>query len=414
MTVMKKFFGFSIVALVASLNTFAGVKVTSVDLTTSGANGFVSIALDGRTNDLPDVKVFGKTIEVILSGSDGFSAIFKTVRGAQLSANSLNGKAVIKAILPYEIPSQAIEVGFKNSQIEVIFPRGNVATKDLKTAFERPAMPSKEIQPVKVQNPQTTPVSPKATQHSATPSIDKVTENKVSKEILNEDYLNKLMKEEGTQKVEEKNDQAQATDVVNVKQSAMAKVDTKINNNRSQVVPKASNSNNQFSFAGYAFKFTIFLAVVLGLFYGIVQLLKKGVFKKGKLGFLNNSQMIEVLSTTYVAPKRSLLVVKAHKQIFLVANSETGLTLLSEMTDTNGFIKEGEKFVTGTNFDMNLGSAEKNPDIENFLKVKENIMESTPVNEDKGLAKIAVAKDIVKFSDELKKKAKKLKPIEFN
>ena len=411
---MKKLFGFSIVALMASFNSLAGVKVTSVDLTTNGPNGFVSIALDGRTNELPDVKVFGKTIEVTLSGSEGFSAIFKTVRGAQLSANSLNGRAVVKAILPYEIPSQAIEVGFKNSQIEVVFPRGNVAAKESKTAYEGPAISPKETQPIKIHNPQTTPVAPKATQNAQTPVLDKVTETKVSKDILNEDYLNKLMKEEGTQKVEEKNDQAQATDIVNVKQSAMAKVDTKINNTRSQVVPKASESNNQFSFAGYALKFTIFLAVVLGLFYGIVQLLKKGVFKKGKLGFLNNSQMIEVLSTTYVAPKRSLLVVKAHKQIFLVANSETGLTLLSEMTDTSGFMKEGEKFVTGTNFDMNLGNAEKNPDIDSFLKVKENIMESTPVNEDKGLAKIAVAKDIVKFSDELKKKAKKLKPIEFN
>jgi len=44
----------------------------------------------------------------------------------------------------------------------------------------------------------------------------------------------------------------------------------------------------------------IFLAVVLGLFYGVVQLLKEGVFSRGKLGFLNNTQMIQVLSTTYV------------------------------------------------------------------------------------------------------------------
>jgi hypothetical protein len=48
------------------------------------------------------------------------------------------------------------------------------------------------------------------------------------------------------------------------------------------------------------------------------------------------------------------------------------------------------------------------------VKLKENIMESTPANEEKGLSKIAIAKDIVKFSDELKKRAKKLKPIEFN
>jgi flagellar biogenesis protein FliO len=146
----------------------------------------------------------------------------------------------------------------------------------------------------------------------------------------------------------------------------------------------------------------------------VVQLLKKGVFSRGKLGFLNNTKMIEVLSTTYIAPKRSLMIVKAHKQIFLVANSETGFTFLSEMTDTSGLMKEGEKFVTGSNFDMNLGSAEKTEESEMFIKLKENIMESTPMNEERGLSKIAIAKDIVKFSDELKKKAKKLKPIEFN
>jgi flagellar biogenesis protein FliO len=154
------------------------------------------------------------------------------------------------------------------------------------------------------------------------------------------------------------------------------------------------------------------LALVLGLFYGVVQLLKKGVFNRGKLGFLNNAQMIQVLSTTYIAPKRSLMVVKAHKQIFLVSNSESGIQFLSEMTDTSGLIKEGEKFVTGTNFDLNLGSAETTTN-EIAFKIKEDINESTPIPEEKGIQGLS-AKDIVKFSDELKKKAKKLKPIEFN
>jgi flagellar biogenesis protein FliO len=122
--------------------------------------------------------------------------------------------------------------------------------------------------------------------------------------------------------------------------------------------------------------------------------------------------MIQVLSTTYVAPKRSLMIVKAHKQIFLVANSETGLQFLSEMTDTNGLIKEGEKVVTGSNFDMNLGDAEISTS-ESAFKLKENINESAIMPEEKGIAALT-AKDIVKFSDELKKKAKKLKPIEFN
>ena len=125
--------------------------------------------------------------------------------------------------------------------------------------------------------------------------------------------------------------------------------------------------------------------------------------------------MIQVLSTTYVSPKRSLMIVKAHKQIFLVANSESGLEFLSEMKDTSGLIKEGEKLVTGSNFDLNFATADSNTNIEDTnIKLKENILESTPVNDEKGISKLAVAKDIVKFSDELKKKARKLKPIEFN
>ena len=47
------------------------------------------------------------------------------------------------------------------------------------------------------------------------------------------------------------------------------------------------------------------------------------------------------------------------------------------------------------------------------FKIKEDINESTPIPEEKGIQGLS-AKDIVKFSDELKKKAKKLKPIEFN
>lgn len=392
---MNKMFAISLLALSMSSMALAGVKVTSVDLTTTGTNGFVNIALDGRTNELPDIKVYGKTIEVTVGSSDGFNAIFKNVKGAQLSANSLNGKAVIKAVLPYEIASDSVDVGFKNSNIEVVFPRGK-AVPEKKTALED--IGNLKEKPVKKPSAKTASVS---------------VENKVSKDILNEDYLNKLMKEDSAPKAAAPQVEAKA-DEVSVKQaSIIAKVDTKIPE-QNKNVPKVSGASDNFSMAGYAIKFTLFLALVLGLFYGVVQVLKKGVFSKGKLGFLNNTKMIEVLSTTYIAPKRSLMVVKAHKQIFLVANSESGFTFLSEMTDTTGLLKEGEKHVTGSNFDTNMASAEDNEEAEMLIKLKENILESTPVREEKGISKIAVAKDIVKFSDELKKKAKKLKPIEFN
>jgi len=184
----------------------------------------------------------------------------------------LNGKGIFKDVLPYDVASDSVEVGIKNSNIEVIFPRGKVV---------------KEITAVVAPKEMPKPASVK--------TLDQKTENKVSKDLLNEDYLNKLMKEENAPKADIAVAAAPAVkaDEINVKQAAIAKIETKIptkNNN----VPKAAKSSDNFSFAGYAAKFMIFLAVVLGLFYVVVQLLKKGVFSRGKLGFLNNTKLIEV------------------------------------------------------------------------------------------------------------------------
>ncbi len=377
----KKLIFFTLFTL-ASFGVQAGVKVTSLDLNTKGENGYFNIAIEGRSGELPDYKVSGNTIEITLSNADNFNSIFKNIKGAQLSANVLNGKAIVKATLPYEIKSEGVNVGWKNKNIEVIFPRGK-ASAGATTAVETTVT---KVEPVKK-----TPPKP----------VVKTTKTSAIKETLNEDYLNNLMKEDQAKTVA-KTEKAPALDLkkdeVTVNQAAISK--------------EPINSNDGFSFAGYALKFAAFLAVVLGMFYGVVQILKKGVFNRGKLGFLNNSQMIQVLSTTYVAPKRSLMVVKAHNQIFLVANSENGLTFLSEMTDTTALLKEGEKQVTGTNFDVNMGTVESFPTAPEF-KLKENIHESQPLPDEKGIAALT-AKDIVKFSDELKKKAKKLKPIEFN
>jgi flagellar biogenesis protein FliO len=394
-----------VVSTLVAFGAFAGVKVTNLDLKTEGQNGFVNVAIDGRSNDLPDVKVFGNTIEVTLTNAVPFNAITKTIRGAVLTANVLNGKAIVRATLPYAINASGVDLGWKNNNIEILFPRGVVA----QTAK---AVEHKEVTiPVKAPavNEDKTVNAPKTEEKKSEPATKAFKEpgegasklGAVKKEELNEDYLNKLMNEgKDTPRVEA------AKDEVKTGAAAPARAEAKVE------VPKAPGADS-FSFAGYAAKFSIFLALVLGLFYGVVQVLKKGVFNKGKLGFLNNGKMIEVLSTTYVAPKKSLMIVKAHKQLFLVANSENGIQFLAEMKDTSGIIKEGEKAVTGTNFDLSMFTAEATTET-TTVTLKENIMESTPVQEETPLSRIAKATDVVKFSEELKKKAKKLKPIEFN
>jgi flagellar biogenesis protein FliO len=384
-TAMFRNFAIIIMMILASLGTSAGVKVKSIDLKTNGANGYINVALEGRSSELPDMKVFGKTIELILSDAEAFTGITKNMKGALLSANVLNGKVIIKVTLPYEIRAERVNLGWNNKNIEIIFPRAINITR---TETDRPVDPEKIL--FKTEN-----------------KILAKVENLRPKENLNEDYLKKLMEEEN-KKITSPDNVAFKKDEVKLKQSAVDK-SYPVN------VVTADNKKEDkggFSFAGYALKFTIFLALVLGLFYGIVQLLKRGVFNRGKLGFLNNNQMIQVLSTTYVGPKRSLLVIKAHKQIFLVANSENGIQFLSEMSDTTGLMKEGEKLVTGTNFDLNLNTAEITTS-ETSFNIKEDIHLSHPLPEEKGIQGLS-AKDIVKFSDELKKKAKKLRPIEFN
>lgn len=388
----------SLLIFFGATSASAGVKVTSLDLYTQGTTGFVKITLDGRSPELPDLKVNGNTIELTLADAEAFNAITKSIRGAQLSANVLNGKVIVKALLPYELERKNVDLSFRNSSIEILFPRGkaSIVTAPIKNEEKKAPAPAVASAPV---------AAPKKTKTVDMASVTKKP-SAITKEALNEDYLNSLMKDTKTDDSAKK-DLAIAADPnkdeVKLKQSATAKAPAQ--------APAAPKS--EFSFAGYAVKFTVFLALVLGIFYGIVQLMKKGLFNKGKMGFLNNHQMIEVLSTTYVSPKKCLMVVKAHKQLFLVANSENGLQFLSEMKDTSGLIKEGEKLVTGTNFDTNLETLNSSEAAPSFT-LKEDITQSTPVEEKSGLASIAKAKDIVKFSDELKKKAKKLKPIEFN
>ena len=399
----RKFVVAAVLTLV-TFGTFAGVKVTNLDLRTDGPNGFLNVGLDGRSNDLPDVKVYGNSIEITLTNAVPFNAITKNVRGAILSANVLNGKAIIRATLPYAINASAVDLGWKNSDIEVLFPRGvatatinRAPTKEVTIAADTMA-PAPAVKAAPVKKADAPAVKAQAPQFEPAAAASKI--GAVKKEELNEDYLNKLMNEgKDTSKTETKKDE------IKLGAAAPERSATKAD------VPKVATDN--FSFAGYAAKFTVFLALVLGLFYGVVQVLKKGVFNKGKLGFLNNGKMIEVISTTYVAPKKSLMIVKAHKQLFLVANSETGLQFLAEMKDTTGIIKEGEKAITGTNFDLNMLNAEVNSET-STVTLKENIMESTPIKEETALSKIAKATDVVKFSEELKNKARKLKPIEFN
>jgi hypothetical protein len=129
-------------------------------------------------------------------------------------------------------------------------------------------------------------------------------------------------------------------------------------------------------------------------------------------------------------------MIKAHKQVFLISNTEAGMTLVSEIRDVAGLIKNGEEEITGSNFDTNLYSANKN---EKQFKLKEvdtrnsygdddyemdslddMLNDSVPAkntknagNKTNALASIekTPVQDQVRFSDTIKNKVKNLKQL---
>lgn len=379
-----------------SLSALAGVKVNSLELKQAGGNSAVVVGLQGHSSKQPDMNINGNTIELKIPEAEEFTVMNKkrtlnTKLDTVLTAENKAGTAIIKVELPFSLEGKTDNVAltWKNNNIEVVFPNNKTAAA---------TTTKKEVAPVRE--------APKAKEVVPT----------ITKDVLDENYLNQLVKEQNGIKAEE----TKETKTPAAAATTSPVTEDKVAATQASIIRETHAQNNpstttDFSFAGYALKFTVFLAVVLGLFYGVVQVMKRGVFKRGKLGFLNNTQMIEVLSTTYIAPKRSLMVVKAHKQVFLVSSSESGLQFLSEITDTTGIIKETEKFIAGDNFDTKFEESD-NDYVDAKIKLKENIMESTPIKENtNALAKVSEAtKDIVKFSDELKKKARKLKPLEFN
>ncbi|MEX1100262.1 MAG: flagellar biosynthetic protein FliO, partial [Bacteriovoracaceae bacterium] len=222
-----------------------------------------------------------------------------------------------------------------------------------------------------------------------------VQKDNVKKEYLNEDYLNSLLKVDKKEEVVEGKVIRPTTDKDAVKTGLAAPA-------------KSSNTKSSFSMVEYAGKFAAFLAVVLLFFYGIVTLMKKGFIKKGKLGFLNKTGQIEVLTQTHIAPKKSLMMIRAHNQVFLVSNTDSGIHPISEIKDVAGFLKDGEKKIAGNNFDDSLVAANDQEPSEEKVKLKEDISKS---NKQSSLSDFIGVKDKVKFSDQIKKKVKDLKPL---
>ncbi len=160
------------------------------------------------------------------------------------------------------------------------------------------------------------------------------------------------------------------------------------------------HKGSEFSLAPFIGKFAGFLVVVLLLFFALVGIFKKTMQVKGKGGFLNGMSAVEVLSTTYIGPKKNLLLVKVYRQILLLGVSENGVNFLTEINEPTDFLKNGEEHVTGTNFDKNLMKASYEDKGFPLKKDNENELEKSLENKKE------------KITDQIKRKIQQLKPLQ--
>ncbi|MGZ3807460.1 MAG: flagellar biosynthetic protein FliO, partial [Bacteriovorax sp.] len=355
--------------------------------------------------------VADKVLQITIPNAHVAGKIQKTFNNTVVTATQADRATVsVKTVLPYSLHGKEslVNIMLKDGSVDVSFPR-LAAT-----------VPAK--------------VGSKVGRSPSVVAAAKIEQNNAEAEKLDENYLSHLVKENEKLAAEKhpeiaeakksaQADTAQGADRVNLTQSGVQKEAVKPAFNKEE--PGKSN----FSLTSYIGKFVAFLSLMVLGFYGVLTLFKKGVIKKGKLGFLHSTKLVEVISTTHVAPKRTLMMVKAHKQVFLVSNTEAGIQLISEIGDVAGLIKTGEEEVTGSNFDTNLYTANKRskefklkedtlaPDYSLEDMLAEGDVEAQVTNEKaatnaaRAIEKAPV-KDQVRFSDQIKTKLKNMKQIQ--
>jgi flagellar protein FliO/FliZ len=87
------------------------------------------------------------------------------------------------------------------------------------------------------------------------------------------------------------------------------------------------------SFIWSFFKMLIALAVVIAMMIGAAFVLKKYFYRSPET--MNGNQTIQVISTRYLDPKNSILLVDVLGQVMLLGVSTNQITLLGTVSDPN-------------------------------------------------------------------------------
>jgi flagellar biogenesis protein FliO len=221
--------------------------------------------------------------------------------------------------------------------------------------------------------------------------------------VVDEVYLNSLLNKNDLKNI--KKIEETTKDSINVAPKSTTAFSARPEVVNPKVIQNPSLKKNEISIPWfYFFKYLFFMGVVLGIFYVLVFVIKKGFLARGNLGLLSNSSVVTVLSNNYIAPKRSLMTVKVHEQVFLLSNCESGVSFLAEIKGPTSVLKNGERLLTGQNFDTNMANSDNNEKIDQSIKIKEDIHSS-----DNGPIK---SEGRFKFAEQIKKKVKSLRPLQ--
>lgn len=364
-------------------------KIEGLNLSTQSDTRSMVVEYQGRLIGNPELTIRERMVQIEVPNSYVWPRIEKKSTINQQNDTTLMAYQFeqdvvrVRAMLPFSLKGQEdrVSVVMRDGKIELNFPAPPAAKRAETTRAVAPAVVAQESTP-----------------QAEAPSVKKEARN-LDTASYDETFLQNLIKESDFDNVAYAPEEELA-DTVNVQMAATERV-----------------GGEGFSMTGYIVKFLAFLGLVLLLFYGVVHLMKRGFLKKGSLGFLNSTKLVEVLNTTHLAPKRSLMLIKAHNQVFLVGSSETGLNLISEIKDVNGLIKEGERSVAGNNFDTTLNQAQT---YSKDFKLKDEVLSSPSKStgeaaSESGLAQLLDEKpvqDSVKLSDQIKNRVKGLKSLQ--
>lgn len=217
------------------------------------------------------------------------------------------------------------------------------------------------------------------------------------KDSYDENYLERLLNEkiskDGSQK------EVQKGKVVSEK---LLKLENEVKQDKINTALSATEKSSDDGLNDYLVKFFGIILALGGLCLVVLQMVKKGVLKKGKLNFLRNTQQIEQISSHHLSPKRSLHLVKVAGQVFFIGATDNGISLLSEVSSPGSVLKEAEKILAGDNFESNLETA-NNPEAETKeFQIKEDITKSEAGLEEKK----------TEFVNQLKERVKNLKSLQ--